>query len=51
MGFDLRSVFDEPPAYVLWLLGLGLCVAAWLVRGLVRRHRNGSERVSVRLTD
>lgn len=51
MGFDLATIFENPPPYLFGLLALaGLAVAAMLWR-LVRRHRDGAERVTVRLGD
>jgi hypothetical protein len=49
MGFDLLSVFRDPPAYLYPLAtAAGLAVAAMLWR-LARRHRHGADRVVVRL--
>ncbi len=51
MGFDFRTIFENPPSYLYALLAVaGLAVAAMLWR-LARRHRDGAERVTVRLSD
>ncbi len=51
MGFDLGSIFRDPPPYLFVLLGIAaVAVGAMLVR-LLRRHRHGAERVEVRLSD
>ncbi len=51
MGFDLATIIKNPPPYLFGLLAVaGLALAAML-RRLVRRHRDGAERVTVRLSD
>lgn len=51
MGFDIGSVFRDPPPYLLVLAPVaGLVVAAMLWR-LTRRHRHGAERITVQLDD
>lgn len=49
MGFDLVSVFRDPPPYLFVLAaGAGLVIGAMLWR-LTRRHRHGTERVTLGL--
>ncbi len=49
MGFDITGVFGNPPPYVFALAGVAAIVAAAMLLRLLRRHRQGTDRVQVRL--
>ncbi len=51
MGFDILSIFRDPPPYLIALIGVAAVAAGAMLVRLLRRHRHGTERVAVRLTD
>ena len=51
MGFDILSVIRNPPPYLFVLVGLAAMVGGAMLLRLLRRHRHGSDRVQVRLSD
>jgi hypothetical protein len=51
MGFDLASVFRDPPPYLFALLAVAALTVGTMLWRVVRRHRHGAERTTVRLVD
>jgi hypothetical protein len=49
MGFDIASVFRDPPPYLFVLAPAAGLVVATLLWRLRRRYRHGAERVTLRL--